>query len=676
LAVRATGGIESALHFGGPPVDGPFQLFNALRRIAAGQRGGADFQFFHGIAVPYLHYLPFRLFGGGLVASELSRQLISIVAYPLVLVLFFRAFTRDWPRTLALSFVVYCVSIALPLGAVTTPLVSMLGVRSTLATLLPATFYAARGARIRILLTGAMLGGALLIGTEQGLAILVAFVAVNGVAAWRSRNRRSLVREATLTVVVGLATMLLMLLAIGGPHGVAGPLRYNFKLVPRDQFWYFGAPASIFAPDWSSVFALMRQMPRIPLTLIAALVTIAAQVRRLWREPDGEQGRRHAALAMLAVYALISCAALLGIFYDTYVEPCIRALLLIGALELDRFVVARDARLSRPPKFGVSRNLVVAAVVGTLIMVFRVPSTVGAAMSTLPHVVADHALRRRPPTFEGIWPQTLADGQSIVDQHRGLGGTLPVLWSTYSGLLEARNGTFNPTQFDYAMHALGPENRAAYVEDFRRVKPALVQTVLPTYLMAEIWFEQTSWEFYEELLRHYRAIGGTAWSIFWERVPTPNPAPTLIWSASLSDGTNAVELPVSDRFPTDTAVLLLDVEIEYRTRNCLHALPFVGATPRYFVAADGAISRFPVTVDPYTTTARFPVIATRGRNPVLRFATYSLLPCARFDVHRIQVSTIPISQSNAGWLVNLIEEERRREPLGPGSDSTGRYRWR
>src|SRR3954469_21170580 len=101
VAIRTTGGIESAMHFDGPPVDGPFQLFNALRRIAAGQRGGADFQFFHGMGVPYLHYLPFRLFGGGFLASEITRQLISIIAYPAVLVVFFRAFTRDWPRTLA-----------------------------------------------------------------------------------------------------------------------------------------------------------------------------------------------------------------------------------------------------------------------------------------------------------------------------------------------------------------------------------------------------------------------------------------------------------------------------------------------------------------------------------------------------------------------------------------------
>src|SRR5271170_3615884 len=52
-----------SLWFDGVPEDGPFQIFDPLRRIAAGQVGGRDFIFFHGIGVPYLHYPLFALFG-------------------------------------------------------------------------------------------------------------------------------------------------------------------------------------------------------------------------------------------------------------------------------------------------------------------------------------------------------------------------------------------------------------------------------------------------------------------------------------------------------------------------------------------------------------------------------------------------------------------------------------
>jgi hypothetical protein len=545
-------------------------------------------------------------------------------------------------------------------------MVSMLGVRSTLPTLLPVALYSLTSRRTRTVVAGVVIGAALVLGTEQGLAVLMAYIVVSAFLVMFAHDRRPLLRDVATTLAAAVAAVLILLLIIGGPRGVAGALRYNLRLVPGDQFWYFGAPDSVFAPDWPSVFILMRQMPRIPLALVGAIATIAVYLRRLRREPEGDAGRRHAALAVLAVYGLISCAAILGIFFHTYVEPCLRALLLLGALELDRILSARNSR----------RGLVIVAAGMTPIMIAAAPHMVGATLSTLPHVVRDHVVRGDPPTAEGIWPQTLAEGQRVVDQHRGPGGLPPVLWSVYSGWLEARNGTFNPTSFDYAMHALGPANRAAYVADFRRVKPALVQTVLPTYLMAELWFEQTSWPFYEELLRNYGAIAGTPWSIFWERLPAPNPAPVPVWSAHLPDGAQSVELPVANQFRGDTSVVLLSVGIKYTVHNSLRVLPFVGAMPRYFVSVEGAISRFPVTLDPLSTTGRFPVIAVRGRNPVLRFATHSLLPGARIDVHAVDVSVIAINSTNVGWLANLIEEQRRRQPLGPGNDSTGLYRWR
>src|SRR5207244_4667966 len=76
-----TGGIYESLNFDGFPADGPFQLFNPLRRIAAGQAPGVQFQFFHGLGVPYLHYPIFWLFGKSIFASELSRHLTSLLSY-------------------------------------------------------------------------------------------------------------------------------------------------------------------------------------------------------------------------------------------------------------------------------------------------------------------------------------------------------------------------------------------------------------------------------------------------------------------------------------------------------------------------------------------------------------------------------------------------------------------
>ena len=92
------------MHFDGSAIDGPFQLYNGLRRIAAGFTPGVDFQYFHGLGIPYLHYWIFpRSSGLGCAASQLAREMLTAVAYPIVLVVFFRAFAGDTRRALCLA---------------------------------------------------------------------------------------------------------------------------------------------------------------------------------------------------------------------------------------------------------------------------------------------------------------------------------------------------------------------------------------------------------------------------------------------------------------------------------------------------------------------------------------------------------------------------------------------
>ena len=119
-------------------------------------------------------------------------------------------------------------------------------------------------------------------------------------------------------------------------------------------------------------------------------------------------------------------------------------------------------------------------------------------------------------TWQGIWPNTIAQGQAIIDGYRGPTGQAPTLWSTYAGLIESKNNLMHPS-FDYIIHAIGPENRASYLARFVSDKPRLVQTVLPSYNAHEIFIEQTSWDFYRELLQNYRVTGATPWSVYWVR---------------------------------------------------------------------------------------------------------------------------------------------------------------
>jgi hypothetical protein len=653
-------GFETAMHFNGSAIDGPFQLYNALRRIQAGMRPGVDFQYFHGLGGPYLHYWLYRLLGGGLRGSELARELISAALYPVVLIVFFRAFLGDWRRTLCLTAAALALSFVLNLSGILFALNGMLGLRSTLPTLLPVVLYLAPTRRMRIVAAGVTLGAALFISTEQGLAAVLAYAIVSAIAVMRGGERKAQVVELAATVALAVATLLLCLFAVGGYSGMRGALRYNFAIVPTDQYWYFGSPPNRFVPSWKDGIVMSVLIWPIGAALLLGIAATAMYVRRYWRAPDGAASRRAFGFAMLAVYALLSCTSLLGVFVAVYVQPCWRAIILLGLLELTA-VAERSRDVSASPGtqrwLGVPRAVAaVALAVSAWAIVTRtlIPTVFTDA---LPHVIRDHVFGDARFSVYGIWPETLVEGQRAIDTHRGPHGEPPVLWSTYAGWIEARNGLFHPS-FDYIIHALGTENRRAYVETFKAIKPTLVQTVLPTYTQYEPWIENNDWEFYDALLQSYVVSSTTPWSIFWERRPTPAPEPELMGTMTVPAGMEAVALPP---IPASSAELptLVEVEVEYDVQNPLHWLPIVGQSPRYIVGINDAVSRLPVALNPFVHQKRFPLLVRAGQHPTLFFRTLSLLPGASWTPRRLRVFRRPVDPRNEPWLAALTTQLSR-----------------
>ena len=655
-SLNVVGGLETALHFSGSAIDGPFQLYNALRRIADGQTGGVDFQFFHGLGIPYLHYLPFLLFGGTFQASEVTRQLMSGLLYPITVVLFLRAFMRDWTRVFVWATAVMAGSIALRMLALLVAINSLLGVRSTLSTLLPIALMLPVQRRLRVPLAAITLGGALVLGTEQGLAVVLAIILATAVVAIRSTERRAWILDGAAVIGGGIVTLVVLLTLLGGVQGMRGALHYNFKLVPMDQYWYFGAPPNIFISSWSVLPRMMAALPRIPITLLFGVIAVVVTGAMLWRESNGPAVRRRFAIAVAAFYGLISCASLLGTYVNSYIQPLQRVLLLVGAILLDEWFASRTATQEARRMAGVARPITLTAIATCLLMIGVVPSVGHGLAGMLPHFVRAHLIGRQGIVYSGIWPQTIVRGQAVLNERRGPNGKPPTLWSTYAGLLEARNGLYNPS-FDYIIHALGPEDRAAYVETFRRARPALVQTMNADYTQYEAWIEETSWDFYAELLRNYEVADSTGWSLFWQRRAAPLPTPQVVWETGLPASASKIVLPAPPPDATKSPLVLVQVELEYRTRNLLRALPIVGTMPRYLVSTTGAKQALAITLDPFVTRSRFPLVLERGKVSSLNWYVQSLLPGASIVVSGVRLSEIPVTPANEVWLQGLVRSQ-------------------
>src|SRR5579884_1986982 len=199
LAILTTGmiflGEDSAFHFDAFPMDGTLRLFDPLRRIALGQRGGVDFQVFHGLALPYLFYPLFRLLGTSLFASDTVRNVSMPIALVVTYCAVFGALTRNELRTVTPATVAVLLTIAFHMNTLLIPGISVLGVRTAIALLFVALIAlpSAPGHRLRRqILEGVLLGLNTALSTEQGVAVVAAYTLVFGLRALRvgGRERR------------------------------------------------------------------------------------------------------------------------------------------------------------------------------------------------------------------------------------------------------------------------------------------------------------------------------------------------------------------------------------------------------------------------------------------------------------------------------------------------------
>lgn len=256
--------LKKSTFFTSIPIDGAFQHINPLRRIAAGELPGRDFQVFHGLAISYLHYPIYALLGKTLFASEISRYLINgLCAFAAILALF--GGLRRPVVALGLSaFFIIATKLA-GIFWLTDPFgdaYSSLAVRTLVPALcLGYLFYINRKHKLSSSRTFSQIviplivfcSVAMIIATEQGIALFLATASAlilvhPGQPKWYIR-----VRDALLFCVATPLTYVAIIYAITlGQPGQA--ISFYLTDLPADQFWYFGAYPNIFPKDFASLF--------------------------------------------------------------------------------------------------------------------------------------------------------------------------------------------------------------------------------------------------------------------------------------------------------------------------------------------------------------------------------------------------------------------------------------
>lgn len=614
--------------------DGPYQTFNPLRRIAAGERGGADFQCFHGIGLPYLHYPIFSLAGKTIVASELSRITLCFAQYLFGYLFVFGCLTRRVTPTLALTAAALILGDQLWLLQIVYPTNSSIGVRSAVPLLLFGVLLAGLRPSREAVILGAGAAVAVALGTEHGIAASVALGLV-----WVGRrcigHPAGQLRPLALGMTTFAVTLAGLLLAICGPDGAVRALRYALVDVPADQFWFFGAPPQNYVYS-------VKALPVIRDIWVTAIgpAAVCAAIMVGWASRD-RAARPLAVILLPALFCgLLGGVGYLGYISIHYLQPLGRLSVVVGLVLAWRAWSWATTRAPFAAEAGRALRLALGVVTAVAIVAgptFAYPSSV-VMLPTSARVLREHVeILRDGRTVMGPGVSKFVEEvMGAIDGDRAARGVTrpPVIWNTYAGEVEARYGVRHPAT-DYIIHAIGPTGREQYLEAFRRAQPDYVILCKPE-MEFEQWLQHATWGFYEEVLLNYQPLRYAGLGVVWRRADgtwrSPDPQAGRVTRDPAAPNRFAVEPPPGT--PPGAPVV---VEVEYEIQNPFRRVPVVGALPRHLLMGTGQRYATPVSLPPYRTSWTFPVFPADGRTPEYFAATTGPVGGARVTITKVHV---------------------------------------
>lgn len=633
--------------FDGVPADGPFQLYNALRRLDAGQLPGRDFPAFHGLGLPVAHYPIYRMFGQDLFASELARELVTRLVAVIVYFAVSWLLVRDFRLGLAWCIlgsirIAHLDGLLNPFGGeMGRASNSLYGLRSSLPLLAIGVIAGCRSERSGTLFLAVVISAAWLIGIEQGMALAVSAMVTGtaiAMARFRQPSLRGVVRPAIAAILAGVM-LVVGLTALYGWESFTRVMGFYAIDLKGDQIWYFGVPPNTFFGDgsgWSRT-AGIRLLVLGPTLLIGWLAFVASS---RWQQSAHSLSVRMAAAVGFG-YGLLSLTTLMGMTNMTsYPLGAARMLAVLGTAWLyscglrtwaDQKIAT--SRLARPARWLAS------AAMASLLVLYLVRQR--------PYLEAAGLSERWDSSTTAFVNET----KNVIPEPR-----TGDIWSTYAGLLEARLGVFHPRQ-DYIIHALGRE-RAHYLEAFIETKPQFVQTQRPSTFAYENWLRVTSWPFYERLLLNYRIAATSSFAFLWHRTAgawrEPPEEPATLTNLPSMDGGNTWEVPLP---PGDNANTIAVIRVEYRATPSLRGVPLLGDSYRFLASVEGQPRDQRISLPPREVSWQFPLTFHAKQPLVLRFHVEGPLAGGDLRIESVGVRYLTLPPENLPFLEPLMHNE-------------------
>jgi hypothetical protein len=583
------------------PINGDFQTFNAVRRLASDGLALRDYPLYLGLGPVSLLYPFYRLLGADFAASVYASHALHLLVFALMLLVLARlARLPVWAAGLvALAGLVLCQPLFLFLPTLPWPELpgwlravlklgepgnSTLGLRALLpfisAALLVLVFCSPLNGEARRLpwaaaLTGLIAGLQPFWSNDYGLAGFLALLVVTpvmGLPALKGRYR------ANLAAFAGAVPLGFLLGGLVFLQGRFGDWFGQLAAVSGEQFWYFGT-------DPAAKVLRLADLPAPWLSLatlaLAGLLFLARHLPLLRAEGDGE------AHDFLLVYIAATCLAagqassIGGQIEAHYFLPLRLCLPFLALALLGRLLGSISVGREQPRWPRLERAMSVAA----LLCLLAAVTVVG--QQALERREGLRALPRQAALGGDAGPWFLPALEQADGLARELAGLTPDrrVFSTYSTAFDLAAGAVQPSGYDYIIHALGGAARQHYLDSLHAANAPYATTIRATLSKWADWEWRVNWWFYREFLTLYEPVaepGGESWYFrLWRRRAAPlEPAlqPVACTVTQLAGNSAGLTLTWSPDAaePAPGGYYFADIALTYQASRQPSPLPLIG----------------------------------------------------------------------------------------------------
>jgi MFS family permease len=649
----------SSKYFCGEYSNGAFEHLNPLRRLAAGQIPGRDFQNYHGIGLVYLSYPIYVLLGQNLFASQMSRYLLSPSLFLLSTFIFFFTCSRKFGLSTLLTGL-------MSLAAQTFFVVPFIpgyyvdfGIRTAFPVIAASIIILLLQTKSRLssfpyfhLISSFFVGLSFFIATEQGLAAFAALIITLLFFFPKTKTHLRIV-FAFAAIVFSFAWVLLFFLVSSGKYFLE-PIHYALVEQPADQFWNSGAPPNPFLQTPSDLlsFPYIFNSLAVFFLLLAVLLIVYKKIKH--PETPG--------VLFLLIYGFFSLIPLLSYLADFTATALVRTEALAISWIALIFLPHLSSKLTtRQYPFNLKYTVWGSSTVIFLFLLISQIKNAAAAADNLQQGKARYE-KNGLQAAAGVylcdywlnWQYHIDVLSKYIPQLKnpGLPGPTPKFWSTFPGLPELILGQFNQAD-DYMAFSVGPQRRSRYVSIFNQTRPDIITTIRKNSGGAwEEWLQNNDWDFYTTLLKDYQPIDTTLFTIVWKRAENSWTLPPD-WDGIITppDNSTVLEIPLSGSHQDYD---ILDLQIDYEIKNPWPGSLYIGKLPRFLISIENSLSQIPISLPPYWNQRNLPVILKKDANPVLRLHIAPSLPGVNFFITKLKYRVLKLPPQKRGALLDIL----------------------